>query len=321
MSGDVLVHILIPSGLNPVSPGQFWCFPAVFLGFSGLYWVFWFPGWSGWNLESSAPGEYQPLWPPDPDEGSTTGHLWWSLMGGEVTNMCHILRGRCEPWWQPQSSVLGDLVSFQNLRSFPVFLCITWFSCTACTVVFQFLEVWVQWVSWWSIGDPMLIPSLPSEAVLVLPPGPFWSESEGTVAVSWWSARWSNVDSLLTWHSGSVLLWVVFAAFGSFSLLLAVFLGGLDVPGVLGFNLEDSGHSWACLNVSRSFGLRHMLAGHPSSCRVGLTHNGSQIDVVEVREQLGGQGRLCIEVCCYMGWVVPPNHPLVGGIPCFPWVE
>ena len=28
---------------------------------------------------------------------STTGHLWWSLTGGEVRNMCHILRGRCEP--------------------------------------------------------------------------------------------------------------------------------------------------------------------------------------------------------------------------------
>ena len=49
------------------------------------------------KLESSTPGEYQPLWPPDPDEGSTTGHLWWSLTGGEVTNMHHISRGRCEP--------------------------------------------------------------------------------------------------------------------------------------------------------------------------------------------------------------------------------
>ena len=34
---------------------------------------------------------------PDLDEGSPTGHLWWSLIGGEVTYMCHILRGRCEP--------------------------------------------------------------------------------------------------------------------------------------------------------------------------------------------------------------------------------
>ena len=72
---------------------------------------------------------------------------------------------------------------------------------------------------------------------------------------------------------------------------------------------------------SRSLGLRQVLAGHPCSCRVSLAHDGSRIDVVEVREQLGGQGRLCIEVCCYMGWVVPPNCPLVGGIPCFPWVE
>ena len=44
------------------------------------------------NLESLAPGEYQPLWPPDPDEGGTTGCLWWSLTGGEVRNMCHISR-------------------------------------------------------------------------------------------------------------------------------------------------------------------------------------------------------------------------------------
>ena len=61
--------------------------------------------------------------------------------------------------------------------------------------------------------------------------------------------------------------------------------------------------------------------GHPCSCQVGLAHDGSQIDVVEVREQLGGQGILCVEVCCCVGWVVPPNHPLVGGISCFPWVE
>ena len=61
--------------------------------------------------------------------------------------------------------------------------------------------------------------------------------------------------------------------------------------------------------------------GQPCSRRVGLAHDGSRIDVVEVREQLGGQGRLCVEVCSDMGWVVPPNHPLVGGIPCFPWVE
>ena len=49
------------------------------------------------NLESSAPGVYHSLWPPDPDEASTTRCLWWSLMGGEVTYMCHTWRGRCEP--------------------------------------------------------------------------------------------------------------------------------------------------------------------------------------------------------------------------------
>ena len=59
----------------------------------------------------------------------------------------------------------------------------------------------------------------------------------------------------------------------------------------------------------------------PCSRRVGLAHGGSRIDVVEVREQLGGQGKLCVEVCCCMGQVVPPNRPLVGGIPCFPWME
>ena len=57
--------------------------------------------------------------------------------------------------------------------------------------------------------------------------------------------------------------------------------------------------------------------GHPCSRRVGLAHDGSWIDVVEVREQLGGQGRLCIEVGGDMGCVVPPNRPLVGGIPSF----
>ena len=68
----------------------FLVFP-VYTGFFG------FLGDPDENLGSSTPGEYQPLWPPDPDKGSTTGCLWWSLMGGEVRNMCHISRGRCEP--------------------------------------------------------------------------------------------------------------------------------------------------------------------------------------------------------------------------------
>ena len=60
-----------------------------------------------------------------------------------------------------------------------------------------------------------------------------------------------------------------------------------------------------------------MLAGHPCRCQVGVAHGGSGIDVVVVREQLGGQGILCIEVCSDMGWVVLPNRPLVGGTTCF----
>ena len=63
------------------------------------------------------------------------------------------------------------------------------------------------------------------------------------------------------------------------------------------WKLEESGRPWACLNGSRSPGLRNVLAGHPCSCRVGLAHDGSRIDVVEVREQLGGQETLCVEVC------------------------
>ena len=64
---------------------------SVFCGFFG----FW--GKPDGDLGPSAPGEYQPLWPPDLDEGSTTGHLWRGLTGGEVRNMCHISRGRYEP--------------------------------------------------------------------------------------------------------------------------------------------------------------------------------------------------------------------------------
>ena len=92
--------------------------------------------------------------------------------------------------------------------------------------------------------------------------------SEGTVAVSWWStgdpvlnpSRWSNVDSLLTWCSSSVLLLVFLLLLVVFFLLLAVFLGGLDMPGVLRCKLEESGHPWACLNGSRLLGLRQVLS-------------------------------------------------------------
>ena len=60
-----------------------------------------------------------------------------------------------------------------------------------------------------------------------------------------------------------------------------------------------------------------MLAGHPCRCWVGVAHGGSRIDVEVVREQLGDQGILCVEVCSDMGWVVPPNCPMVGGTTCF----
>ena len=71
-------------------------FSSFFYGFFSL-WFFGFWGEPDGNLGPSAPGEYQPLWPPDPDEGSTTGCVWWGLMGGEVRNMRHISRGRYEP--------------------------------------------------------------------------------------------------------------------------------------------------------------------------------------------------------------------------------
>ena len=96
------------------------------------------------------------------------------------------------------------------------------------------------------------------------------------------------------------------------------FLGSLDILGVLGCNWRSLDVWWACLGSSRIFGLRQVLAGQSFRHQVGVAHSRSGIEVVGVREQLGGQGVLCVEVCCCMGWVVPPNHPLVGGIPCFP---
>ena len=75
----------IESGLFQASPG---CSGRFSLGFLGIIWF---------KLESSAPGVYHLLWPPDPDEGSPTGRLWWSLTSGEVTYMRRISRGRCEP--------------------------------------------------------------------------------------------------------------------------------------------------------------------------------------------------------------------------------
>ena len=42
-----------------------------------------------------------------------------------------------------------------------------------------------------------------------------------------------------------------------------VYGDGLDIPGCARLQLEESGHPWACLNGSRSFGLRHVLAWPP----------------------------------------------------------
>ena len=38
------------------------------------------------------PGVHHSFFTPDPDEGSPTGCLGWSPMGGEVTYICHISR-------------------------------------------------------------------------------------------------------------------------------------------------------------------------------------------------------------------------------------
>ena len=61
-----------------------------------------------------------------------------------------------------------------------------------------------------------------------------------------------------------------------------------------------------CLGSSRTFGLRQVLAGQSYRHWVGIAHSRSRIEVVRVREQIGGQGVLCIEVCSSMGWVVHP---------------
>ena len=127
-------------------------------------------------------------------------------MDGEVTYMCHILRGRCEPWWWPQSYVLGVLVSFSEFLDFSRFPCTTWGSSTA-----------------------------PNG------PGRIWSDPN-----DFW--RWSGCTWCVRLH------------------------------------LEESGHPWVCLNGSRSFGLRHVLAGHPCRCWVGKAHGGLRIDVEVVRE-------------------------------------
>ena len=86
--------VLVPTGFKSGFALKTFRFILVFPVYNGFF-SFW--GDPDGNLESLAPGEYQPLWPPDADEGSTTGRLWWGLTGGEVRNMHHISRGRYEP--------------------------------------------------------------------------------------------------------------------------------------------------------------------------------------------------------------------------------
>ena len=56
-----------------------------------------------------------------------------------------------------------------------------------------------------------------------------------------------------------------------------------------------------CLGSSRTFGLRQVLAGQSYRHWVGIAHGRSRIEVVGVREQLGGQGILWVEVCVIYG--------------------
>ena len=68
-----------------------------------------------------APGEYQLLLSPGLDKGSPTGCLRLSPMGGEVTHMCHTLRGGCEPLMVVLVLCLGVLDGSRMARCLQVF--------------------------------------------------------------------------------------------------------------------------------------------------------------------------------------------------------
>ena len=85
--------------------------------------------------------------------------------------------------------------------------------------------------------------------------------------------------------------------------------------------LEVSGHLWPCLGSSRMFGHRHVLAGQSYRCWVTVAHGGSRIEVEGVKEQLGGQGRLCIEVCVIYAVGDALQNPTDEGYDSQPWVE
>ena len=112
-------------------------------------------------------------------------------------------------------------------------------------------------------------------------------------------------------------LFQFFQAFQGFLYCCRWYEGGLDIPGMLGpiwRSLDVLGHVWTVPG--------HLVWGTcwlatPVGTRSAKLTAGSRIDVEVAREQLGGQGILCFEVCCGVVQVVPPNCPLVGGTSCF----
>ena len=89
---------------------------------------------------------------------------------------------------------------------------------------------------------------------------------------------------------------------------------GLDVTAHHWMVLEVSGCLWVYLSSSRMFGHRLVLAGQCCRCRVSVAHSRSRIEVVEVREQLGGQEVLAMRLVAFYGmWVPPQSHTCGGG--------
>ena len=56
-----------------------------------------------------------------------------------------------------------------------------------------------------------------------------------------------------------------------------------------------------------------MLAGQSCRCQAGIAHSRLGVEVVGVREQLGGQGYSALRYGVCMGCGPPLNLPLVGG--------
>ena len=58
------------------------------------------------------------------------------------------------------------------------------------------------------------------------------------------------------------------------------------------------------------------LAGQSCRRQVSVAHSRSRIEVVGVREQLGGQGDSALRYVSFMGWVVPFRIPLMRSMIC-----